>query len=375
MQLLTGQSAQRSRIYAASQIRAHIAAVGLRPGDPLPSYRQLAQRLNVSLVTITRAMEDLTREGVLSCVDRKGAFVARQLAPSVRELRTIGLLFGASRPSLVEPAYRREFFYGLLKQADVLKADVQLFSFWSRGGQVLPKEVARICDGVIVLGAIRSGLLAEFAKEHIPMVVADFLSERLSLHHVVCDNAAMVQSAVAHLLANRHRELAYVCALPAAPPEAWSAPDSDHIERRVAFQAAARKHGASWRLVALPSPVRGRLPLDPLLELLAGRRRPTGLVVEETGLASKLIQGVETQTCLRVPLDISVVSVTGVAGESIMAGHTIAQNTMHFRDMGRRAVECLHQRCSSLRPTRRTVERIGADFEPGDTLGPAPAAQ
>ena len=34
---------------------------------------------------------------------------------------------------------------------------------------------------------------------------------------------------------------------------------------------------------------------------------------------------------------------------------------------------CLLRRCRSLRPTSRTLERIGSDFCPGDTLGVAPS--
>ena len=374
MQVLDGHHAVQARAHAIQQIRTHIVAAGLRPGDPLPSYRELAERLKVSLMTVKRAMEDLIREGVLVSVDRKGAFVARQIAATRRELRTIGLLFGASRPGLVETPYRREFLYGFLRQADIIKADVQFFSFWSRRGAVAPKEVARLCDGVIVLGALRASVLGEFVKEHIPMVVADFLSERLALHHVVCDNAVLVRSAVARLQALQHRDLLYLGHMDQVSGNPWFAPDSDHRERREAFQEIARRQRASWRVCLSPPNTAGGLQSVPLIEFLVSRRPPTAVVVDNVGMACTVVREIESQTRLRVPRDVSVVAVAGTLGENVMPSHVVAQNAVRFREMGSRAVECLEQRCNSLRPTRRTVERIGADFAAGDTLGPPRAS-
>jgi DNA-binding LacI/PurR family transcriptional regulator len=369
MKQLDGHGAPRAREHAIEQIRAHIASAGLRPGDPLPSYRELTARLNVSLMTVKRAMEALIREGVLVSVDRRGAFVARQIAPTRRELRVIGLLFSSSRTALVETFYRREIMIGLLRQADLIKADVQFFSFWARNGAVEPKEVARVCDGLIVLGALRPAVLAPFVQEHIPLVVADFLCERLAVHHVVCDNAALVRSAVARLQALQHRELVYLTRFDTTAVP-WSAPDSDHRERYEAFQELARRQRAPWRVCVLPPGGGGELPFVPLLELMTARRRPTALVADSTGLARTAVQVIERQTRLRVPRDLSVVAVAGSEGENRMPGHVLAQNLVHFREMGTFAVERLEQRCRSLRPIRRTVERIGADFESGDTLAP-----
>ena len=89
-------------------------------------------------------------------------------------------------------------------------------------------------------------------------------------------------------------------------------------------------------------------------------------------MAVKLVAEIEAQTRLQVPRDLSVVAVAGTAGENLMPGHVVAHHAVQFRRMGARAVECLQQCCRSLRPTRRTVERIAADFHPGDTLGLAP---
>jgi GntR family transcriptional regulator len=57
------------------QIRQAIMAGALGAGDALPSLRQLAKELRVSVVTTNRAYEDLEKEGVTA--SGRGTFVAR----------------------------------------------------------------------------------------------------------------------------------------------------------------------------------------------------------------------------------------------------------------------------------------------------------
>ena len=59
------------------QIRDSILSGGLNENDPLPSLRQLARDLQVSLVTTTRAYGDLELEGFIKTVPGKGAFVRK----------------------------------------------------------------------------------------------------------------------------------------------------------------------------------------------------------------------------------------------------------------------------------------------------------
>jgi len=62
------------------QIRAAIATGKLRPGDQLPTVRQLAVELSVNANTIARVYVDLERAGVLETRRGVGTFVAREPA-------------------------------------------------------------------------------------------------------------------------------------------------------------------------------------------------------------------------------------------------------------------------------------------------------
>jgi GntR family transcriptional regulator len=48
----------------------------LAPGEPLPSFRALAEDLLVSLITVKRAYEELEREGIIFRKQGLGTFVA-----------------------------------------------------------------------------------------------------------------------------------------------------------------------------------------------------------------------------------------------------------------------------------------------------------
>ena len=71
-----------------AQIRAHlseaIARGDLAAGEPLPSIRVLARDLRVSVITTTRAYNELVADGLVDSVRGKGVFVRAQEPGTVR---------------------------------------------------------------------------------------------------------------------------------------------------------------------------------------------------------------------------------------------------------------------------------------------------
>lgn len=62
------------------QLAAMVRSGQLQPGERLPSVRDLAAQLTVSLITTRRAYADLEAEGLLVCSQGQGTFVAEQTA-------------------------------------------------------------------------------------------------------------------------------------------------------------------------------------------------------------------------------------------------------------------------------------------------------
>jgi GntR family transcriptional regulator len=87
------------------QIRRRIAVGDWKPGQPLPSIRQLAIDLQISVITIKRAYLELEREGVIDTQHGKGSVVGaapdigtriyeQELATHIEEAARLAALLG-----------------------------------------------------------------------------------------------------------------------------------------------------------------------------------------------------------------------------------------------------------------------------------------
>lgn len=95
-------------VQVIDQVKRRVSAGDLLPGAELPSIRQLAAELQISVITIKRAYLELERDGVILTRQGKGSFVADQpgLAADLldREMRDLlaraiaaGRLLGKSK--------------------------------------------------------------------------------------------------------------------------------------------------------------------------------------------------------------------------------------------------------------------------------------
>ena len=68
-----------------TQIKNAIVSGALSPGDALPSIRALAKDLRISVITTTRAYDELEKDGFIDRVPGKGCYVAEKNLELVRE--------------------------------------------------------------------------------------------------------------------------------------------------------------------------------------------------------------------------------------------------------------------------------------------------
>jgi GntR family transcriptional regulator len=92
-------------------LKREISEGRLRPGQPLPSFRALAEQLLVSLITVKRAYEELEHEGLIYRRQGLGTFVSedgRERGRAAKQVRARQLLEAALREAAEAGLSRRE---------------------------------------------------------------------------------------------------------------------------------------------------------------------------------------------------------------------------------------------------------------------------
>ena len=97
-----------------SQIKSQIISGALREDQLLPSIRNLAKDLGISVITTRRAYDELESDGFIYTVAGKGCFVAakntellreenlRQIEERLQEIRDLAAACGLSREDIIE---------------------------------------------------------------------------------------------------------------------------------------------------------------------------------------------------------------------------------------------------------------------------------
>lgn len=85
--LLNPSSGEPIYLQIVRQIRAGILQGELSPGTALPSIRQLAKDLQISVITTKRAYSELEAEGLIDSMVGKGSFVSGGSPEFIREQR------------------------------------------------------------------------------------------------------------------------------------------------------------------------------------------------------------------------------------------------------------------------------------------------
>lgn len=68
-------------LQVADQVKAAAASGALRPGEPLPSIRPLAEELRVNRNTIAKAYTELESQGIIETIPGKGCFLKANASP------------------------------------------------------------------------------------------------------------------------------------------------------------------------------------------------------------------------------------------------------------------------------------------------------
>jgi GntR family transcriptional regulator len=84
---LTFKSGQPVYLQLVEQVKLAVASGTLRPGDPLPAIRPLAEELRINRNTVAKAYAELEHQGVIENLHGKGCFVRAAQSPLRKDVR------------------------------------------------------------------------------------------------------------------------------------------------------------------------------------------------------------------------------------------------------------------------------------------------
>jgi DNA-binding LacI/PurR family transcriptional regulator len=153
-------------------------------------------------------------------------------------------------------------------------------------------------DALVLLSVnLSSSLASECLRAHVPVVLVNRTTREHSVSSVTGDNALGARTIAAHLLAGRHRRIAFI---------AGSEDSSTNQEREVAFTTYLAEQGAT-----LTGRENGHFAFDAATaatrRLLAGRNRPDAIFCANDIMAIAAVNVARHELGLDVGREISIV--------------------------------------------------------------------
>ncbi|MFI5379260.1 MAG: substrate-binding domain-containing protein [Tepidisphaerales bacterium] len=283
-------------------VREAIDAGVFRPGEQMPSTKLLSERMEVSLVTAHRALQELVNSGVLYRAQGKGTFIHDRYLDHNRRPTThrIGILLdhelsleNECHASLLEGIRRASHGMGvellLMREADDIRRECAAFITLDAVGEAAAQFASKLTR--------RQPLLTVGA----PAVIRGGACLRV-------DTQDLAWRALEHLRGLGHERIAYLGGSNTIASEAdrWTGFQESCEESAVPIDPAMCLH------------VAGEKDGAAIARMLGGPRRPTAVFATGYRLALGAYAAASAAG-LRIPEDLSVVGVGDPLGAASLA--------------------------------------------------------
>ena len=262
--------------------------------DKLPGERTLAKQLNVSYMTVRKAVAELVEEGILHKLTTRGTFVSnRKISPKTTNnigfLLDEGILDGISSP-----------YYSLIFKAleKICKKHGYNLLLFSDHDDLNPINNQKKIDGVIICNFPRIESKVQEIKNYLPIVLLDNIASDKSIPSVTIDNFNGCYKATEHLIKAGHKRIGFVSGLL----------DSDVCKDRLLGYSSALANNNIKNNKSLI--YRGDYSYESgenaAKHFLALKKHPTAIVCANDSMAIGLSKVLREQG-LEIPKDISII--------------------------------------------------------------------
>ncbi|HYF49290.1 MAG TPA: GntR family transcriptional regulator [Planctomycetota bacterium] len=227
-------------------IRRQILDGTLAAGDALIPQRQLCKILDINHVTLTQAINDLIKEGLLRSEHGRGIFINKLTPPCV------GIVYrGALRLLQESPVYGvvNSEAVRVLTQGNVRVTHItgEAYAPELRFGPALEKVLNADVDAYLTIGIQNDEYLSMLSQSGRFLVAADATPTQNDFNAVICDSFREGYLAARHLVDNGHRQIVFVGEgrghHPADPEKHILIPEPDSMKRMAGYLFALTEAG------------------------------------------------------------------------------------------------------------------------------------
>ncbi len=200
-------------ITKTEQIKREIQAKlkTLSHNEPLLSEPALAMEFGVSRFTISRALSELSSDGLVKRIQGKGTFLSDNKKTAEKSKR-IGFI--TSGNVLYRPG---AFYFSVLSSAveELSKRDYSVvLSNYDSQTNSIDKTVEKIkensLDGVLLVGRFENDMVEALSKANVSLVLVDENSKNENIVQVGINNSDCGYRATRHLIEKGHRRIGFI---------------------------------------------------------------------------------------------------------------------------------------------------------------------
>lgn len=312
--------AQLKQTHAREAILEQIRMGHFRPGQRLPSERQLALDLSLSHITVRRGLEDLVDAGVIVKKPRVGNFV--------QQIRSNEL---SQRVAIVLPRYMQDsehphpvtalMMKAIMGEMDQRDYSLSLISyqdenFWLDAGEAM---LARGVKGALIWADSGTPVdqMRKLAESGIKVVLLNGIGlwPELKFSSASIDLAAPMREAIEHLAKLGHRKITWV--------------SYDQTRYKSIEEELVREFSAKFQLGGVDKVI-FRLQSVPVYDfgmvadLFDGRPLPTAMILQDEFIAHEVFRQCHRRG-VRVPQDLSLVAIS----DSTPQAHIVPLSAPH----------------------------------------------
>ena len=179
----------------------------------IPSESEFSKLLDVSSITVRKALNDLVNEGIIYRVRGKGSFVSNHQEPAAD--KAIGYVtFIISGIELYNSSYMQiiKGIQSFLSQQDCKLIVEFVENDFEKEQELVGNLIQSDHRGLLIYSANPNGAkgyLNELRRKSIPFVMLDRIPSGYSVDCITCNNQDGAYEAVEHLINNGHRKIGF----------------------------------------------------------------------------------------------------------------------------------------------------------------------